>query len=418
MTSHSSAYQSGDFEQFTPRPIYRTTMPLLNPSPQSASKAIMVVEEEEYDDVSLTSSPGECTPPELKSYKMDSAKDLPGLSNADERLPRKDGQHRRTRLESFSETVSKGVTKLRASWANFPLKKQSWKPPKLNFNIGKKNSAPPAAEPQVSIPNGSLFTERQNAPSRPTMNILNQSPVSQSEIPKEKSSIFPPSYMVVRTAKKPTTGIIGTTFGMSRKPAPERDSVLATIPKKAQDPVETHSNLPSIAKVFRSKSYAELPKASEDDVAVNRLTLAFKSAGNGIRDIFTAGKHSASLRALKVSSEAEHSSTLPAVERLSIGNAPKKDQGLNKSLSKVPSNISLKSNVTSGAASLSLKPESSSVKSRRNMEIMDVVTGKRALHPGFSSKYKVGELLGDGAFGFVMTATKIGESKEVRHLNN
>jgi hypothetical protein len=50
------------------------------------------------------------------------------------------------------------------------------------------------------------------------------------------------------------------------------------------------------------------------------------------------------------------------------------------------------------------------------MEIMYVITGKRALHPGFSSKYKVGELLGDGAFGFVMTATRIGEDKEVRYL--
>jgi hypothetical protein len=55
-----------------------------------------------------------------------------------------------------------------------------------------------------------------------------------------------------------------------------------------------------------------------------------------------------------------------------------------------------------------------SEKTKREKEVDDVFFGRRQLHPTFVARYELGELLGDGAFGFVFTAKRKFDDKEVR----
>ena len=50
---------------------------------------------------------------------------------------------------------------------------------------------------------------------------------------------------------------------------------------------------------------------------------------------------------------------------------------------------------------------------KRQADIKALMDGSLTLATGFTSKYRLGDLLGDGAFGFVITATRIGDNLEV-----
>ena len=52
-------------------------------------------------------------------------------------------------------------------------------------------------------------------------------------------------------------------------------------------------------------------------------------------------------------------------------------------------------------------------KGKRNLEITEIFQGKRRISQKFTSRYRLGDLLGDGAYGFVMTAIRVYDEKEV-----
>lgn len=68
------------------------------------------------------------------------------------------------------------------------------------------------------------------------------------------------------------------------------------------------------------------------------------------------------------------------------------------------------------------KKEDSSLKAediernRRHGAVMDIISGRKQLPPTFTSKYTLGDVLGDGAFGFVMTGKHKQYGKEVRRV--
>ncbi|KAJ3272489.1 hypothetical protein HK104_004455, partial [Borealophlyctis nickersoniae] len=49
---------------------------------------------------------------------------------------------------------------------------------------------------------------------------------------------------------------------------------------------------------------------------------------------------------------------------------------------------------------------------QRHSELVALMSGMRKLSPRFASRYRIGDLLGDGAFGFVLTATRIVDEVE------
>ena len=51
--------------------------------------------------------------------------------------------------------------------------------------------------------------------------------------------------------------------------------------------------------------------------------------------------------------------------------------------------------------------------SQRHQDVLSVIKGTAQLPERFISEYIMGQLLGDGAFGFVMTATRKSDGKEV-----
>ncbi|RKO91335.1 hypothetical protein BDK51DRAFT_31037 [Blyttiomyces helicus] len=52
-------------------------------------------------------------------------------------------------------------------------------------------------------------------------------------------------------------------------------------------------------------------------------------------------------------------------------------------------------------------------RNRRHNEVVSLMSGKKKLSPRFSNRYKIGDLLGDGAFGFVLTAKRLVNGSEV-----
>jgi serine/threonine protein kinase len=49
----------------------------------------------------------------------------------------------------------------------------------------------------------------------------------------------------------------------------------------------------------------------------------------------------------------------------------------------------------------------------RHSDVVDLLSGRKILSPRFSQRYKIGEVLGDGAFGFVLTAKSLETGSEV-----
>ncbi|KAJ3195276.1 hypothetical protein HK101_000613 [Irineochytrium annulatum] len=52
----------------------------------------------------------------------------------------------------------------------------------------------------------------------------------------------------------------------------------------------------------------------------------------------------------------------------------------------------------------------------RHADVVALITGTFRLKSKFGDRYKIGELLGDGAFGFVFTARRLKDNKEVGHI--
>ncbi|KAJ3057416.1 hypothetical protein HK097_007595 [Rhizophlyctis rosea] len=52
-------------------------------------------------------------------------------------------------------------------------------------------------------------------------------------------------------------------------------------------------------------------------------------------------------------------------------------------------------------------------RNKRHQEVVDLLSGKKKLSAKFSRRYKIGDLIGDGAFGFVLTATRLSDGVEV-----
>lgn len=52
-------------------------------------------------------------------------------------------------------------------------------------------------------------------------------------------------------------------------------------------------------------------------------------------------------------------------------------------------------------------------RNKRHQDVMDLLKGRKRLSPDFHNKYELGDILGDGAFGFVMTAMKKENSEEI-----
>ncbi|KAI9032293.1 kinase-like domain-containing protein [Hyaloraphidium curvatum] len=157
-------------------------------------------------------------------------------------------------------------------------------------------------------------------------------------------------------------------------------------------------------------SYASLPSSPRTGTLSNAALQAFR--GDEIKSLSgltlfgdSEGELAALQRNLPPSSSG--SDPQPSAAQHSKGTANGKA---------LPPKLVLNSDLSSGKLA-AIKESAADAEDRernsRHREVVELQNGTRPLPPEFVSQYRIGELLGDGAFGFVMTATCLKTGKEV-----